>query len=66
MHLVPSYLTRWLDFEKSRSSHGAKGQFIELDDQADDDAADYSADDLERLEAEDEARDLMRERDRRP
>jgi hypothetical protein len=56
---------RFLAFEDRRARLGAAGDFLDPDDR-DEGAPVYTAEELEELEAQDDAADLLRERSKRP
>jgi hypothetical protein len=65
MHTSEHSYRRFLSFEDRRARLGAAGDFLDPDDR-DEGAPVYTAEELEELEAQDDADDLLRERCKQP
>jgi hypothetical protein len=66
MHTSERSYRRFLSFEDRRARLGAAGDFLDPDDDRDDGEPVRTAEQLEELEAQDDAADLMKERCKRP
>jgi hypothetical protein len=65
MHMTNRSYIRFLSFEDRRARLGAAGDFLHPDD-PDEGAPVYTPEELEELEAQDDADDLLRERCKQP